>query len=94
MPDLPAPRPDLPPPPPRWPAPTVRELIRTNPEARRRFGRAYAELLAWLLAAVLTITALLLWAYVRRARRLRERLGPPRPVRWPELPDTPPDEPR
>ena len=70
--------------PPRPTPATVRELIRTNPEARRRFGDAYAWLLAWLLVVIVAFTGLVAWLLARRSRRLRDALGRPRPVRWPD----------
>lgn len=66
------------------PTRTLREVIATNPEARERVGRAYAELLAAVLVAVAGFSLLLLWHLARRGRRIRERLGPPRPTRWPD----------
>lgn len=61
--------------------------ISNTPEARQRVGRAYAELLGVILAAIATLSALLIWHLSRRARIARERLGPPRQVRWPDLDD-------
>ncbi len=55
------------------------------PEARERVGRAYAELLGVILVTIATLSALLIWHLSRRARIAKERLGPPRHVRWPEL---------
>lgn len=52
-------------------------------DVRRRLGRASAELLAAVLAAVAGIGGLVIWHLARRGRVLREGLGPPRPVRWP-----------
>ncbi|RUL87138.1 hypothetical protein [Tautonia sociabilis] len=64
-----------------------RGAIARNPDARRRVGTAYAELLAVILASVLGIGGLLLWHLSRRGRLIRDRLGNPRPVRWPEQDD-------
>jgi hypothetical protein len=68
----------------------LREILRADPAARRRIGEAYAELLAASLVGLAGLSALLIWHLARRGRRLREQLGPPRKVRWPEeaLPST------
>jgi hypothetical protein len=65
--------------------PTVRELIRTNPVARVRLGRAYAWLLGWVLMTLVTFTSLIMWLLIRRSKRLRERLSNPKPVEWPNV---------
>jgi hypothetical protein len=57
------------------------------PTARNRLTRAYAELLAVVLASVAGVAMLLLWHLARRGRLIRDRLGSPRQVRWPERPD-------
>ncbi|CAN5730654.1 hypothetical protein BH23PLA1_BH23PLA1_37730 [soil metagenome] len=54
-------------------------------EARRRIGRASAALLGMILAALSMLSALLIWHLVRRGRIVRQRLGPPRPIQWPDL---------
>ena len=55
-----------------------------NPEFRRRIGRVSAGLMAAILAAIAGLTALTAWHFARRSRVLRERLGDPRPIRWPD----------
>ena len=56
-----------------------------KPEDRRRIGRAVVPLLGWGLAATTLLGLLVLWALVRRGRRLRANLAPPRVVSLPEL---------
>jgi hypothetical protein len=55
------------------------------PEARRRIGHAAATWLSLVLVAVAGLGALVVWHLVRRGRLIRERLGPPRVVRLPDL---------
>lgn len=43
------------------------------------------------LGGLLILTALVLWHLIRRGRLLRDRLGPPRIVQWPEPPEPPND---
>ncbi len=62
-------------------------ILQQGPEARRRLGRAVAGLLGTALVSMAALGALLVWHLVRRGRLLRERLGPPRIVREPELPN-------
>lgn len=69
---------------------SLRDRIRKDPEARRRFGRAYAELLAAVLFCIVVLGLLFVWVVRRRAERVRASLSPPRPVRWPESPPTEP----
>jgi hypothetical protein len=57
-----------------------------GPAARDRLSRAYAQLLAVVLASVAGIAVLVLWHLARRGRLIRDRLGSPRQVRWPEHP--------
>ncbi|WP_169973019.1 hypothetical protein [Tautonia rosea] len=61
----------------------LRKVIAENPDARRRIGQAYAEFLAVVLLAIVSLTALVLWHLVRRGRVIRQRLGPPRTISWP-----------
>ena len=74
------PDPQANPPPPR----PLRQVIAENPAARRRIGRAYAEFLAVVLVAIAALTALVLWHLARRGRAIRQRLGQPRPISWPD----------
>ncbi len=62
-------------------------IIGQGPAARKRLGEAVAALLGTTLVALGAIGGLLIWHLVRRARIIRERLGPPRIVRMPELPE-------
>lgn len=66
------------------PSRTLRNVIAENPAARRRIGRAYAEFLAVVLVAIASLTALVLWHLARRGRVIRQRLGQPRPISWPD----------
>lgn len=52
---------------------------------RVRIGRAVSWLLCAGLASVAAIGALAIWHLVRRGRLIRERLGPPKVVRLPDL---------
>lgn len=63
----------------------LRKILDEHPEARRRIGRAVAELLGATLIAVAAIGALVIWHLIRRGRLIRERLSPPQNVRLPEL---------
>ncbi|QDV36578.1 hypothetical protein [Tautonia plasticadhaerens] len=68
-----------------------RPAIADVPAARDRLGRASAQLLAAVLVAVSGLAALVLWHLARRGRLIRDGLGPPRRIRWPEDPDGRPD---
>ncbi len=63
-------------------------ILQQGPEARRRLGRAVASLLGAALVSLAAVGALLIWHLMRRGRLLRERLGPARIVRVPELPNS------
>jgi hypothetical protein len=54
-----------------------------QPAARGRVSRAVASLLAASVVSIAVLGALLIWHMVRRGRMIRQRLAPPRPVRWP-----------
>jgi hypothetical protein len=64
----------------------LRRIIGQGPAARKRLSEAVAALLGTALIAVAAIGALVIWHLVRRGRIIRERLGPPKSVRMPELP--------
>ncbi len=66
---------------------TLRRILEERPEARRRLGRAVAELLGTGLFTLATVGVLLIWHLRRRGRLIRERLGPPRVVHWPDPED-------
>ena len=61
---------------------------RLRPGARRRVKRLAATWMGLVLAAMSTLSALILWHLIRRGRLLRENLGPPREVRWEEIDPT------
>ena len=69
------------------PEPKRSELSRLLklPDARPRVSKAVASLLAVSIVAIAALGALLIWHVVRRGRLIRERLDPPRPVRWPAI---------
>lgn len=67
-------------PPPR----RLRQLLR-QPGARERIAPAVARLLGVGLVAIAAIGALTIWHLIRRGRLIRERLGPPRPARLPDV---------
>ncbi len=75
------------------PEPSPDDPPRRRPPAnagdRRRVHRAVTAWAALTLGGVVLLVALTLWHLVRRGRLLRERLGQPRVVRWPELPEPP-----
>jgi hypothetical protein len=62
----------------------LRRLLE-RPDARPRVSRAVASLLAASVVAIAALGGLLIWHLARRARLIREGLGPPRPVRWPAV---------
>ena len=62
-----------------------------RPDERARIGRAASALLLVGLAAIAAIGWLAIWHLVRRGRIIRERLGPPKAVRLPDLGPPPPD---
>lgn len=66
------------------PDPRRRHLELERPEARR-VGRLAVSLLGIGIVAIAAWGLLILWHLVRRGRLIRERLGPPRPVRPPEI---------
>lgn len=82
----------MPEPPPRR-GRTLRDVIAADPAARRRVGRAYAELMGALLVAIAGLGVLIAWWIHRRGGRVRARLGPGRPAEWPETPPREPDDP-
>jgi len=55
------------------------------PVARGRIGWVVSALLGTGLAAIAAIGLLAIWHLVRRGRLIRERLGPPKVVRLPDL---------
>ncbi len=61
-------------------------IIGQGPAARKRLAEAVAALLGTALIALAAIGGLVIWHLVRRGRIIRERLGPPKVVRLPELP--------
>ena len=65
----------------------LRRIIGRGPTERKRLGEAVAALLGTALVALAAIVGLLIWHLIRRGRIIRERLGPPRAVRMPELKD-------
>lgn len=69
--------------------PDRRPALADDPASRGRLTRASAELMAALLAAISVLTALVLWHLARRGRLIRERLGSPRQVRWPDRAEGP-----
>jgi hypothetical protein len=71
----------------------LRDVIANDPDARRRIGLAYAELLAAVLGVIGLMGLLGVWFIARRARRIREGLSVPRKVQWPEPPAPPPPDP-
>ncbi len=71
----------------------LKRILDERPEARGRLGRAIAALLGTALVALGLLGGLLVWHVRRRARVIRERLGPPRVVRWPEPEDLKAEEP-
>jgi hypothetical protein len=60
-----------------------------KPEERVRIGRAAATLLGWGLVASTVLGLLALWHLVRRGRRLRANLPPPKSVSLPDLESDP-----
>lgn len=68
----------------------LRQLLE-RPDARPRVSRAVASLLAASVVALAAIGVLVIWHLVRRGRLIRERLDPPRPVRWPDIEPIPRD---
>ena len=72
---------------------TLKRILDERPEARRRLARAIAALLGTALVALGVLGGLLVWHVRRRARVIREGLGPPRVVRWPEPEDLKAEEP-
>ncbi len=69
----------------------LRRILDESPQSRRRLSRAIVALSSAALVALAAIGVLLAWHIRRRARLVRERLGPPRIVRWPDLSDRSPD---
>ena len=69
----------------------LRRILDENPEARGRVGRAIASLGGTVVLVVAVLGALLIWHLIRRARLIRERLGPPKDIRLPDpIDDSPP----
>lgn len=63
-----------------------------DPLKRRRVGRALALWSGVTLTGLAAVAALAIWHLLRRGQRVRDRLGPPREIDWPE-PDGHPSEP-
>jgi hypothetical protein len=83
----PTPKPDAP------PAPRPKRRRPANDADRRRVGRLVAIWGGVTLGGVTILAALLIWHLVRRGRLIRDRLGPPKLVQWPEPDESrPPDE--
>lgn len=55
------------------------------PGGRKQVGRAIQMWVAVTLGGVAILGALVIWHLVRRGRRVRERLGPPREILWPDV---------
>jgi hypothetical protein len=60
-------------------------ILAERPDARPRLKSAVGSLIAASLVAISAIGILLIWHLRRRARILRDRLGPPRRVSFLEL---------
>ncbi len=73
------------------PRPTQLRRLLQRPGARSRVTRAVVSLLGAGVVAIGAIGVLLIWHIARRARLIRERLGPPRMVRLPEIGPAEPD---
>jgi hypothetical protein len=62
------------------------DRLRAAPARRRRqVGHALRLWIGLTLGGVVVLAGLVIWHLVRRGRRMRERLGPPREVLWPTL---------
>lgn len=66
------------------------QILEQHPEARPRLSDAIGGLLKVVLAAVAVIGVLAIWHLRRRARLIRNRLGPPRDVRLDDFDDESP----
>ncbi len=64
----------------------LRRLL-DRPDAAPRVRTAVARLLGVSVLSIGVVGALAIWHLVRRGRLIRERLGPPRPVKLPEPDD-------
>ncbi len=60
-------------------------IIGRGPAERKRLAEAVAALLGTAIVAIAAIGGLVIWHLIRRGRLIRERQGPPRIVRWPDL---------
>jgi len=58
----------------------LRRILEEKPEARGRLGRAVASLGLMTLVTIAALGLLLIWHMKRRARLIRESLGPPKDV--------------
>jgi hypothetical protein len=67
-------------------------ILREHPEARPRLSEAIGSLLKVVLATLAIVGMLAIWHLHRRARLIRDRLGPPRDVRLDEFEGTKPEE--
>jgi hypothetical protein len=65
----------------------LRKILEESPEARPRVVQAVAALIGTALIALAALSALLIWHIMRRGRLVRERLGAPRVVHLPDLPE-------
>lgn len=64
-------------------------LAAIEPAPRRLVERAVLLWSGLTLAGIAIVAGFVIWHLVRRGRLLRDRLGPPKIVEWPELPARP-----
>jgi hypothetical protein len=67
-----------------------REQRLANRPKQKQVGHAITWWVAITMSGILCLAALSIWHIIRRGQRLRERLGPPREILWPDLTPTQP----
>lgn len=67
------------------PKPNPDSPPRGTPSQRKQVGHALRLWVGVTLGATSLLAALAIWHLKRRGQRLRERLGPPREILWPDL---------
>jgi hypothetical protein len=72
----------------------LRRILKEHPEARPQIKSAVVSLLVTALATIVAVGMLLIWHMRRRAQLIRDRLGPPRKLSFPDLPEKPRDQER
>ena len=67
------------------PPQSAKPLPAANPKQRQQVGMATALWMSLAIGGIAVLGTLAAWHLSRRGRLIRERLDPPKPIRWPEF---------